>query len=282
MRHVIRRTLWRASFINALQLVGQASARQPFGVPDPVLHGSSAIELYTGGLWSAADLDLYTLEPRPLIAELFGLGFRWAERPRCGGRCLWHRELHIGINIGSGGAPSDFAELSNVLTVINDLEQRAQASLKVIGIEDLIAAQVSGCLMLRTPFSEGASLTRVLVALAREGVGGRCRAGYLQRRVTWDTDGAVVLEGELSGQTVECDPAPRFMGLTRMQALIGSWHVRCGFSFDRPRLAAECLRHEKPTKTDRPRNEKWGRAGGNSALVQNVIPFDATWPVLSR
>jgi hypothetical protein len=282
MRHVIRRTLWRASFINALQLVGQASARLPFGVPDPVLHGSSAIELYTGGLWSAADLDLYALEPRPLIAELFGLGFRWAERPRRGGRGLWHPELHIGINIGSGGAPSDFAESSNVLTVINDLEERAQASLKVIGIEDLIAAQVSGCLMLRTPFSEAASLTRVLVALAREGVGGRFRAGYLQRRVTWDTDGAVVLEGELSGQTVECDPAPRFMGLTRMQALIGSWHVRCGFSFDRPCLAAECLRHEKPTQTDRLRNEKWGRAGGNSALVQNVIPFDATWPVLSR
>jgi hypothetical protein len=271
MRDVIRRTLWRASFINALQLVGQASARLPFGVPDPVLHGSSAIELYTGGLWSAADLDLYTVEPHPLIAELFGLGFRWVERPRRGGRGLWHPEMHIGINIGSGGAPSDFAELSNVLTVINDLEQRAQASLKVIGIEDLIAAQVAGCLMLRTPFSEAASLTRVLVALAREGVGGRFRAGYLQRRVTWDTDGAVVLEGELSGQTVECDPAPRFMGLTRMQALIGSWHVRCGFSFDRPRLAAECLRHEK-----------WGRAGGNSALVQNVIPFDATWPVLSR
>ena len=119
MRHVIRRALWRASFINALQLVGRASARLPFGVPDPVLHGSSAIELYTGGLWSAADLDLYTLEPRPLIAELFGLGFRWAERPRRGGRGLWHPELHIGINIGSGGAPSDFAELSNVLTVVN-------------------------------------------------------------------------------------------------------------------------------------------------------------------
>src|SRR5277367_4967846 len=170
MRDIVRRALWRVNFIDALQLVGQASARLPFGVPDPVLQGSSAIELYTGGLWSAADLDLHALEPRPLIAELFGLGFRWAERPRRGGRGLWHPVLHIGINIGSGGAPSDFAELSNVLTVINDLEQRAQASLKVIGIEDLIAAQVSGCLMLRTPFSEAASLTRVLVALAREGV----------------------------------------------------------------------------------------------------------------
>jgi hypothetical protein len=165
MRDVIRRALWRVNFIDALQLVGQASARLPFGVPDPVLHGSSAVELYTGGLWSAADLDLYALEPRPLIAELFGMGCRWAERPRRGGRGLWHPELHIGINIGSGGTPSDLAELSNVLTVINDLdfEQHAQSSLKVIGIEDLIAAQVAGCLMLRTPYSEAASLTQVLI-----------------------------------------------------------------------------------------------------------------------
>ena len=282
MRHVIRRALWRANFIDALQLVAQASARLPVGVPDPVLHGSSAIELYTGGLWSGADLELYTVEPGPLIAELFGMGFRWAERPRRGGRGLWHPEVHIGINICSGGAPSGLAELSNVLTVVNDLEQRTQASLKVIGIEDLIAAQVAGCSMLRTPFSEAASLTRVLVALAREGVGGRFRAGYLQRRVAWDTDGAVVLEGELRGQAVECDPVPRFTGLTRMQALIDTWHVRCGFSFDRPRLAAECLPHEKTTQTDRHHNEEQGRAGGTSALVQNIIPFDAVWPDWSR
>jgi hypothetical protein len=283
MRHVSRRVLWRENFIDALRLVGQASARLPFGVPDPVLHGSSATELYTGGLWSAADLDLYTLEPRPLIAELFGMGFRWAERPRRGGRGLWHPELHIGINIGSGGTPSDLAELSNVLTVINelDLEQHAQASLKVIGIEDLIAAQVAGCLMHRTPFSETASLTRVLVALARKGVGGRFRAGYLQRRVAWDTDGAVVLEGELVGQAVECDPVPRFMGLTRMQALIDAWHVGCGFSFDRPPLATECLPHEKTTQTDRYRNQEREGQGGTGALVQNIIPFDAVWPVLS-
>ena len=35
--------------LNALQLVGQASACLPFGVPDPVLHASSAIELYMCG-----------------------------------------------------------------------------------------------------------------------------------------------------------------------------------------------------------------------------------------
>ena len=81
------------------------------------------------------------------------MGFRWAERPRSGGRCLWHPELHIGINIGSGGTLSDVAELSNVLTVINDLdlEQYAQASLKVIGIEE-IAAQVAAVQCSEYPF----------------------------------------------------------------------------------------------------------------------------------
>jgi hypothetical protein len=193
----------------------------------------------------------------PLITELFSMGFRWAERSRSGGRGLWHPELQIGINIGSGGAPSDLAELSNVLTVINDLDlkQRAQASLKVILIEDLIPERVAGCLILRTPFLEAPSLTCVLVALAREGVGGPFRAGYLQRRVTWETDGAVVLEAPLSSQAV-------VTSLTRMQALIDSWHVRCGLSFDRPSSATACLRHETTTQTASYRNKEQGRAGG--------------------
>jgi len=283
MQDLIRRALWRAKFIDALQLVGQASARLPFGVPDPVLHGSSAIELYTGGLWSAADLELYTLEPRPLITELFGMGFRCAERPRNGERALWHPKLHIGINIASYETPSDLVGLSNVLTVIDDLDQRhAQASLRVIGIEDLIAVQIAGCGKDVTSVSEAASLTRVLVALAREGVGGRFRAGYLQRRVTWDTDGVVSLAGGLSGQAAECDPAPRFTALTRMQASIESWHVRCGFSFDRRRFGAEGLGYEESGRKHRYNNEEQGRTGGASALVQNIVPFNAAWPDWSR
>src|SRR5262249_6465414 len=108
------------------------------------------------------------------------------------------------------------------------------------------------------------------------------RAGYLQRRVAWDTDGAVVLEGELSGQAVEGDAAPRFTTLTRMQALIESWQVRCGFSFNRPRLAEDRLRTDKTTQTDRCRNGEREGQGGTGALMQNIIPFDAVWPVLSR
>lgn len=72
-----------------------------------------------------------------------------------GGRGLWHPKLHIGVNIDSFRTPLNLAELSNVLTVINDLDhqQRGQTSLKVIGIEDLIATQIMSCLTRRTPMS---------------------------------------------------------------------------------------------------------------------------------
>jgi hypothetical protein len=49
---------WRANFVEALGLLARAAARLPFGVPDPVLSGTSAVELYSGGLWSAAVLEV--------------------------------------------------------------------------------------------------------------------------------------------------------------------------------------------------------------------------------
>ena len=61
-----------------------------------------------------------------------------------------------------------------------------------------------------------------------------------------------------------------------------AWQVRCGFSFDRPRFAAERLRHGKTTQPDRHRNGEREGQGGTNALVQKIIPFDAVWPVLSR
>ena len=46
------RSCWRTSFLGGLQLLAQAAARLPVGVQDPILGGSSAVELYTGGLWA--------------------------------------------------------------------------------------------------------------------------------------------------------------------------------------------------------------------------------------
>jgi len=32
--------LWRPNFVGALQLLGEAAARQPFGISDPILRGA--------------------------------------------------------------------------------------------------------------------------------------------------------------------------------------------------------------------------------------------------
>src|SRR5579859_4872771 len=90
MQQVGNCSFWRGSFVGALQLLGQATSRLPFGVAEPVLCGASAVELYTGGLWPAGDVEVLTTETRPLVAELFAAGFRWTQRPRDVGRGLWH------------------------------------------------------------------------------------------------------------------------------------------------------------------------------------------------
>jgi hypothetical protein len=115
MRHPCHQTLWRARFIDALQLVGAAAARLPVGAPDPVLCAESAVELYTGGLRATDDLDLYVAQQRLLIAELFAEGFRWTHRPRVG-RGLWHPELQMCVKITEDRAPLGPAEVANLLT----------------------------------------------------------------------------------------------------------------------------------------------------------------------
>ena len=58
MGQVVDRGHWRNSVLHALQLLAQASARMRYGVPEPVLCGAAAVELYTGGLWAATEFDL--------------------------------------------------------------------------------------------------------------------------------------------------------------------------------------------------------------------------------
>src|SRR5205085_2624212 len=106
--------------------------------------------------------------------------------------------------------------------------------LKVVGIEDLIADHAAGWLADRALTGEAATRIRVLTELARGGVGGRLRAGYLQRRLAWKTNGEVALEALPPPGDVENVTAPRMMTLTEMQAVIGAWRIRCGFSIDQP------------------------------------------------
>ena len=126
MQQADERAPWRANFVEALGLLARAAAGLPFGVPDPVLSGASAVELYSGGLWSAAVLEVLAEDAARLTAELFAVGFRWADRPRHLGRGLWHPELLIGIDI-IDRAPLGPGELSNVLTVGVDLGTHGSA-----------------------------------------------------------------------------------------------------------------------------------------------------------
>jgi hypothetical protein len=101
--------------------------------------------------------------------------------------------------------PFGAVEQSNTMTVTIDVgptgpAQTKLVSLKVVGIEDLLVEQVGGWLRDRAAVGEAAAKLQALVGLARERVGGPLRAGYLQRRLAWETDGQVVYEGLQSGE----------------------------------------------------------------------------------
>jgi hypothetical protein len=102
------------------------------------------------------------------------------------------------------------------------------------------------------------------------------RAGYLHRRLAWETRGEVVLEDLLPDRAGEDDAASRIISLTRMQALINAWRARRGFSFDRPRLQFSRERRQQGARQMPSDDDEWGRAGGPRASAANVIPLEVT------
>ena len=279
MQHPFDQALWRASFIDALRLVGEAAARLPVGASDPILCGESAVELYTGGLWASDDLELYVVQPRLLTAELFAVGFRWSHSPRFVGRGLWHPELQMGVKITEDHAPLGPAELANLLTIVTDdeLVDRRRTSLKVISIEDVIAEQVASWRAHRVPCALATTRIQVLVALARRGIGGPFRAGYLQRRLAHDTGGEVAFEATWPGEGTEYDTAPRAMALSSMRAVAHTWCVTSGHRFNRTPRHAPCRSRER---SGNGKNET-GRDGGSRIVPARIISFDGMQPVSS-
>ena len=271
--------LWRDNFVGALQLLGLAAARLPFGVPDPILCGASAVALYTGDLWPVGELQVIAADARPLTAELFAVGFRWTQRPLCLGRGLWHPQLQIGADVIEDHVSLASAEFLNVLSVTVDWPLAARvggelASIKVIGIEDLIVEQATEWLARRMPTSEVATKSGVLVTLAQSGVGGRFRGAYLQRRLAWETNGEVAFDASRSRDDLADDNAPRTTTLARMQTLINAWHLRHGFAFDAPSLRPARGSRRNRTLERRHRNDEARRAGTSSFVSANVVPFD--------
>jgi hypothetical protein len=278
MQQVSNRSHWRANFLGAMKALARAGARLPLGVPDPVLCGASAVELYTGGMWPAADLEVLAAEARLLTAELFAVGFRWSDRPRHAAWGLWHPELEIGIDIIEADAAPSVAERSNRLIVTIDLEPSGPVdvvSLKVVGIEDLLAQQAACWLVDRSPPGEAAARLQVLLGVGREGVGGPLRMGYLQRRLARETNGEVVVEtlgSEGEGAHLRTQ---RTTSLTEMRARISVWRDCHG-------LPSDPLYSENPGRSGEGsvglfgnRKAKPRRPGRCDRASATILPFDS-------
>jgi hypothetical protein len=278
------RTLWRGSFVTALNLLARATARLPVGALDPTLSGASAVELYTGGLWSTPDVELLCGEPRPLMTELVATGFRWIQRPRRVRRVLWHPRLQVGVDIAERSAPVRVAQQANSVVVEIDLGSNGQAasedlSVKVVGVEDLIVWQVGGWLRDGAASGEAAAKLRALVGLALDGVGGALRVGYLQRRLALETDGEVVFESPSEEAGEEPAPQLRRMSLTQMQSLIGAWRDQCGLSAVPRPLRGACRENVATAGVVRDTNDKPVTGGASDTRMDNVIALDEGLPI---
>jgi hypothetical protein len=274
------RSSWRGNFIGGLQLLAQAAAHLPLGVQDPMLGGSSAVELYTGGLWPSRNLEVFTLHPQALTAELFAVGFRWCERPRQRSAGLWHPSLEIGLEITDHRSVLDAAERANLLLLTTDLQplrsaDRRATSLMVIGIEDLIAQQVGHWLADGARSGESGVRLQTLVGLGREGVGGPLREGYLQRRVAWQSDGQVVLELPTADDGRAPAHTARAMNLTRMRVLVSTWCRRNGLILADVRPSRrQDDDGAQPDQFNRPHNRVPRRGGGPNKASARIVPFD--------
>lgn len=226
--------VWRAEFVEALRAVAEAGERLPVGVADPVLSGAAAVELYSGGLWSNAELEVISPSPRSLIAELFAAGFRWSEWPSGEGRGLWHPTLCTEVNVIAEGDSLRHAGRTNFLTIILDTVDDSRASyekprLHVVGIEDSILQLVRDRLPYRGSSTRPSAKLRAITSLAIAGIGGPLRTGYLRRRLALETQGEFVFDSPESDANEIFDPGPRVIRLSEMATLIRRWRDQHGW-----------------------------------------------------
>jgi len=141
-----------------------------------------------------------------------------------------------------------------------------------IGIEDLIAAEVRDWVSQAATGAEAATRVDILGGLARAGVGGRLRGGYLRRRVAHETDGTIVLDPSLLRGVQEDAPA-RMTTLPEMQAVIRTWRLQYGLSFGPRRVPSPA--RLTPNQAGRERQSR----GGRSSAPANVIHLDTGVPL---
>jgi hypothetical protein len=273
MQMLFTRTHWPRPFLVALELAGTASARLPFGTPDPVLCGASAVALYTGGLWPVTTLELTVADPQKLVAELFALGCRPTRDAWDGG--LQHPDCEIGFDIRSDTEAVTPAEQANQLRVALDLAPRGRsdmARLKVVGIEDLIAERVRDWLADGAPSGEHLTVLQGLVASARSGVGGPLRTTYLQRRLALESQGEVCIDNLPLEAGRGPVGTPRSIGLSEMQARVHTWCALQGLALDASRATGRRSDKAPFGATGRRHGglDPAGRLGFSSATI---LPF---------
>ena len=123
---------------------------------------------------------------------------------------------------------------ANILTVVvergvGSLLGSASQSIRVIGIEDLIADQATLWLGEGARPGEAATRIDVLVGLGRAGVGGRFRPFYLERRLACATQRAVTLDGLPATGGFE-EAAQRMLSLPAMAKILTRWRARYGIA----------------------------------------------------
>jgi hypothetical protein len=258
---------WRERFVDALRLIGSAAARLPYGVPEPVLGGHAAIELYSGGHQLARDFELLTAEPRRLQAELMGTGFRRDERCSCDAWTLRHPALEFGLNI----AMRPPVNANVVFVEVGAEDAHNAATIRVIGIENLIADQIASRLDHGGRPRAITTLVQVLVELGRAGVGGPFRPAYLQRRLARETEGEADLEPSPAADSLD-DLAPRMTSLTAIAGVVRSWRTKRGLSGDATSLFGSRSRARAGTGDTRRGNAIEG-PGGLTIMTAQIIPF---------
>lgn len=224
------------------------------------------MELYSGGLWPAPQVELLTADARPLQAELTETGFRPDECAPSDLRTLWHPALDRGISIAV--RPSVDGNLVAVEFGTSGLHDTT--SIRVVGIEDLITDQITDLLRQGGRRSDIMTLVQVLFELGRAGVAGPFRQAYLQRRLDRETKGEVVLEPPAS----YCldDPSPRTTNLTAIASAVQYWRSMRKLPLDGTELFERWHQRHPDSVDVSQRNKTRGRAGLRVMTAQ-IIPF---------
>lgn len=146
--------------------------------------------------------------------------------------------------------------------------------LKAIGIEDLIAQQAGDWVGDGAPHGEAVTRLAALVGLAREGVCGPPRTGYLRRRLAREANEDIII-GLIAGDEGWAQSvAPRTLSLTEMHARIDAWRDRHGL-LPNPSNAGDPGRLRHVNRRTRGRNDRPCGKGRTGSPTAKILPFDA-------